>query len=68
MKTLGQVIAASGMVVFFVGLIWLRYLVVSLKDLAASFATVIVGVAIAGIGGGIYRWSQSRIPISDSSP
>lgn len=60
--------AVLGAMAFLVGLVWLRYLLSSSKDMAVSLSLVIGGLGVVILGSWLSKWAQSRRSASSPNP
>ena len=60
MKRTGQIIGSIGLIVCVASAIWLRYFVVTARELGNGFLLAAVGSGIAAIGVGLYKFASSR--------
>ena len=60
MRDVGLIVRFLGLLAFGGGVIWLRFFVLSFKDVGLSLALMVVGVGIAVAGDRLFEWAQSR--------
>jgi hypothetical protein len=70
MKRIGQTIGFAGLFLTIGGVAWLKYVAFTWWSTGASLSLISVGIALAGIGGALFKrggWNRAQLKSGTSS-